>query len=235
MTAIGRAGLAVTAVAVVLIGLWWTPSVQGTIRVLLGHTESLERFAVAGDVGDATVPTLRDAAPAVGSAVTSGPRELLLGLGPGNSTSHAAEVLAQGAKNGVSLPAPGPLALDLLSDADDIKFRDAQSTVLGLWGDLGTVGSIAYAATCLTCLYALVVPAGLRRAIRSPRCWAIPLLAAGVLAGGTLLDWPEQASVVIPVALALLVLAGNSAPAGPASPGGERRLRVGGRVPAATS
>ena len=32
-----------------VVGLWWSPSVQGTWQVFLGHSESLEQFAVAGD------------------------------------------------------------------------------------------------------------------------------------------------------------------------------------------
>ena len=51
---------------------------------------------------------VRQGASAVADELTADPRSFLLGLGPANSTTHAAEVLARGAKNGVSLPAPGP-------------------------------------------------------------------------------------------------------------------------------
>jgi hypothetical protein len=207
-----RVGLVLAATATVVIGLWWTPSVQGTWSVLQGHTRTLEQFAVAGTGSDAAAPSLRDAATAVSQELTGDPLSAVFGEGPGNTTSHAAEVLAQGAKNGVSLPEPGPLATELLTGADDIKFRDAQSSVLGIWGDLGSLGALLYLLLCAGCAYAMFRHAAPAARWGHPRAWAAPLIVAGVLAGGTLLDWPEQASVVLPVLLAALVLVLPSAP-----------------------
>jgi len=207
-----RTGLVLAATATVVIGMWWTPSVQGTWSVLRGHTQALERFAVAGTGGDAAAPTLRDAATAVSTEVTADPLSAMFGEGPGNTTSHAAEVLAQGAKNGVSLPEPGPLATELLTGADEIKFRDAQSSVLGVWGDLGSMGALLYLLLCAGCAYALFRDAAPAARWGNPRAWAAPMIVAGLLAGGTLLDWPEQASVVLPVLLAALVLVSPSVP-----------------------
>jgi hypothetical protein len=195
--------------------------------VLLGHSHTLEQFTVSGAREETvTAPTLRDGISTVADELTSGPRELLLGLGPANTTSHAAEVLAQGAQNGVSLPAPGPVAAELLSGTDPIKFRDAQSSALGLWGDLGTLGVLLYAAACLFACYLLAAPRGLRRAAGSVRAWTVLSLVGGLFVGGTLLDWPEQASAVLPVALALAVLTGGRAGA---LPSGEAATRVAAR------
>ena len=174
---------------------------------------------MSATTGDAAAPpTLREAITLVTDQVTQDVRHFALGLGPGNSTSHAAEVLAQGAKNGVSLPEPGPVATELLTGGDAIKFRDAQSSVLGVWGDLGTLGALLYAAVCLLGAWCLVAPLGLRAALRSPRAWSGPVLVGGVLAGGTLLDWPEQASVVLPVMLAVLLVAAREQASASAPP-----------------
>lgn len=230
---VGRSGLVVAALAIVLLGLWWSPSVQGTWRVFLGHSESLEQFAVAGNEGGATTPTLREAVPRVGDELTGSVVDFGFGLGPGNSVSHAAEVLAQGTQNGVSMPAPGPVATELLTRQDDIKFRDAQSSLLGLVGDLGFLGALAYAAVLLVGVLTLARSFAQASIWRSARAWAAAALVAGVLAGGSLLDWPEQASVVVPVMFAVLVL-GTSAPAPPTvSAHRQRRLRADPRVPAA--
>jgi hypothetical protein len=235
--ALAGAGVAAAAGGLLVVGLWWTPSVQGTWEVLLGHSHTLEQFTVSGAREETvTAPTLRDGISTVADELTSGPRELLLGLGPANTTSHAAEVLAQGAQNGVSLPAPGPVAAELLSGTDPIKFRDAQSSALGLWGDLGTLGVLLYAAACLFACYLLAAPRGLRRAAGSVRAWTVLSLVGGLFVGGTLLDWPEQASAVLPVALALAVLTGGRAGALPSDEAATRvaaRPRVRRVAPAA--
>jgi hypothetical protein len=217
---VARVCLVLVAVATVGVGMWWTPSVQGTWSVFVGHTRVLEQFALR-DAQDASAPTLQEAAAAVAREITRDPGSAVFGEGPGNTTSHAAEVLAQGAKNGVSLPEPGPLATELLTGADDIKFRDAQSSVLGIWGDLGSLGALLYFLLCAGCAYAMFRHAAPAARWGHPRAWAAPLIVVGVLAGGTLLDWPEQASVVLPVLLAALVLVLPSAPSFP----GERSAR----------
>ena len=210
LDAASRAGIVVLTVALLLVGLWWTPSVQGTWLVFRGHSQSLEEFAVQGGAADIAAPTLRDGISTVSDHLTRGPRQLLLGLGPANTTSHAAEVLTQGAKNGVNLPRPGPVARGLLNGGDDIKFRDAQSSVLGIIGDLGVIGTLLYAAVCLCGVLVLFAGTGFRRALRSPEAWTAACIVGSLLVGGTLLDWPEQASVVLPVILAALVVSAGT-------------------------
>lgn len=211
-----RAGVAVT-LGLVLVGLWWTPSVQGTFGVFAGHTRTLERFATTADKGDATQPTLADANKILRREMTESPRAFLFGLGPGNTTTHAAEILARGARSGLSLPPPGPVARELLSEEDVIKFRDAQSTDIGLWGDLGTVGAAGYLAFVGSAVLILCGASGGFRA-RVPRAWAITAMVLGLLAGGILLDWPEQATVVLPLALVICALARLPADDVPALP-----------------
>jgi hypothetical protein len=203
---VARAGLVLVTFAVILVGLWWTPSVQGTWGVFVGHSRALEEFAVNGQGADDGAPTLKQAGTAVRESLTADPVAALFGRGPANTTSHAAEILAQGAKNGVSLPPPGPLATELLTGGDAFKFRDAQSSVLGVLGDLGLVGLVLYLGVCALAAWVLFRAAEPDRPFRSPRAWTVPWIIAGVLAGGILLDWPEQASVVLPLALAVLVL-----------------------------
>jgi hypothetical protein len=208
---VARAGLVLVTFAVILVGLWWTPSVQGTWGVFVGHSRALEEFAVNGQGADDGAPTLKQAATAVRESLTADPIAALFGRGPANTTSHAAEILAQGAKNGVSLPPPGPLATELLTGGDAFKFRDAQSSVLGVLGDLGVVGLVLYLTVCALATWVLFRTTESVATFHSPRAWTVPWIVAGVLAGGTLLDWPEQASVVLPLMLAVLVL---RAPAG---------------------
>jgi hypothetical protein len=203
---VARAGLVLVTFTVILVGLWWTPSVQGTWGVFVGHSRALEEFAVNGQGADDGAPTLKQAGTAVRESLTADPVAALFGRGPANTTSHAAEILAQGAKNGVSLPPPGPLATELLTGGDAFKFRDAQSSVLGVLGDLGGVGLVLYLGVCALAAWVLFRAAEPDRPVRSPRAWTVPWIIAGVLAGGILLDWPEQASVVLPLALAVLVL-----------------------------
>lgn len=204
-----RRGLVGTTLAIVVIGMWWTPSVQSTWSVFLGHSRTFEEFATTGDAGDATQPTLSTAATLISRHMTSSPTAFLFGLGPANSASHSAEVLAQGAKSGVSLPQPGPIAQQLLAEQDVIRFRDSQSTLLGIWGDLGSVGAALYLLFCAGAVIALVrLGSGYR--LLTPRALAHPAVVVGLLAGGALLDWPEQSSVVLPLALSILVLAKHS-------------------------
>ncbi|HEX8498689.1 MAG TPA: hypothetical protein VF661_15940 [Actinomycetales bacterium] len=199
-----RAALVTATVAVLGVGLWFTPSVQGTWQVLIGHT----RDAIA--LGDGTaapapdVVTLRESIPVLVDAVTSSPQAFLRGLGPGNSVSHAAEVLLQRAPAGGS--DAGPVAERLLSSEGGLQFQDAQSSVLGVWGDLGLLGALCYLAVLLLAAHAL---AGGRARWRShgATSFLVVTIGAGILAGGLPLDWPEQGSIVLPLMLPLLALA----------------------------
>jgi hypothetical protein len=203
-----KAGLVLISLAVVVVGLWWTPSVRGTWGVFIGHSQELEAFAETGKGNTEGAPTLRQAAVAVRQGLTSGPADALFGGGPANTTSHAAEILAQGAEKGVSLPPPGPIATELLTGGDALKFRDAQSSVLGVIGDLGLVGASLYLLVCVLATLGLFRCVESATPSRSRRAWTMPWVVAGLLAGGTLLDWPEQASVVLPVLLACLMISG---------------------------
>ena len=208
---VAGAAIVVAGIAVLVGGLWYTPSAQGTWQVLRGHTNDLEAFA--GDKAAPTPdnPTLRDAVRALDSAVNGSARTAVLGLGPANSVSHAAEVLARGTTSGPRLPKPGPVATSLLTSEGPLQFEDAQSSLLGLWGDLGALGVVLYAAslvTALLCLWRFL--GGLRRA---PLALVLAgMLVAAPLAASFLLDWMEQASIVLPVALALVMLARGRAP-----------------------
>jgi hypothetical protein len=202
-----RIGIVAAAAAVVLIGLWWTPSVQGTWSVFIGHSRELEYLATTSDRGEATAPDIREGISVVSDSLTSEPVPFIFGRGPANTTSHAAEVLAAGNKNGLALPAPGPLAQQLLPVEDPIKFRDAQSSLLGVWGDLGTLGAALYLTVCAGAAFLVFRSLSDGSIWASPRAWSVPFVAGGLLAGGTLLDWPEQASIVLPVVLAILALA----------------------------
>lgn len=197
---------AVTTLALVVVGLWWTPSVQGTLSVFAGHARTLEEFAASAEPGDASQPTLADAMKILREELTATPRAFLVGLGPGNTTTHAAETLARGSRSGLRLPPPGPVARALLSEEDVIKFRDSQSTDIGIWGDLGVLGASAYLAFVASAIRTLGKASGGFRA-SVPRAWAIAAIVLGLLAGGVLLDWPEQATVVLPLALVVCVLA----------------------------
>ncbi len=198
-------GLGTGLVAVLAVGLWWSPSVQGTWEVLQGHSRDLATFAGDGKpVHDGPpAPTLSDSLSEVKIRLGS-PSFVLLGLGPANSVSHAAEILAKGPANGVALPPPGPVARHLLTEEGTLQFEDAQSTALGLFGDLGTLGVLAYGALLLLSAMVLV-----RRTMAQTRSIAFAvapvLLIGGVLGGGLLLDWPEQATIALPVSLAVLI------------------------------
>lgn len=211
---IAAGSLVAAFVAIIVGGLWWTPSVQGTGSVFLGHSRDLGAFVEDKNQVEST-PTLRDAAELLSMSVPATPRSFLLGLGPGNTVSHAAEVLAVGTRSGIRLPPPGPVARSLFrAGQPQLQFEDPQSSLLGLWGDLGAIGSLAYLVAVGTSVRVLLASAWGGR----PQSWAhlltAVLLVLGAIAGGTLLDWPEQASIVLPLTLALLVLAGHwSAPA----------------------
>lgn len=200
-----HASLGLGFVAVLVAGLWWSPSVEGTWDVLQGHTRDLATFASDGSavVGGPPAPTLDDSLSEVSDRLDS-PSFLLLGLGPGNSVSHAAEILAKGPANGVGLPPPGPVARRLLSEEGTLQFEDSQSTALGLFGDLGALGVLAYGALLLLSAGVLVA-----QAMAQPRylglAASVVLLIGGVLGGGLLLDWPEQATIALPVSLAVLI------------------------------
>ncbi|MGH8892615.1 MAG: hypothetical protein ACRDWY_04820 [Actinomycetes bacterium] len=222
-----RQGFAVATLALIGLGIWWTPSVQGTWDVFLGHSRTLQEFTTTGEAGDATQPTLDDAIDLTTEHVMATPDAFLFGLGPGNSTTHAAEILARGSKNGVALPPPGPVARQLVAGEDVIHFRDAQSTLLGIWGDLGTIGAVIYLLNCAIAATLLLL-ATWRRHKNALRAWSIPAVIGGTLVGGVLLDWPEQSSVVIPTALVVVVLAGSASerPSAFDRPSAERGFRV---------
>ncbi len=192
--------------AILLVGLWWSPSVQGTWEVFGGHTRTLEQFVVddVDPTQEGDPATIKDAIGVLRSEVPRNPDSFLFGLGPANTVSHAAEVLARGAKSGVALPDPGPVARQLVADDADIKFSDGQSSALGLWGDLGIVGALLYVVAVALCAFGLAT--GRRASGRRVVLVATQLmLVAGPLAVGLLLDWSEQASVVLPIALAAMV------------------------------
>ncbi|RZS91293.1 hypothetical protein EV189_0530 [Motilibacter rhizosphaerae] len=221
------AALGTAAAAVVVGGLWFTPSAQGTWQVFEGHTHEIEVFAQDGPdhaVGGAPA-TIKDALRVVGSAVPGSARTLLLGLGPGNSVSHAAEVLAQGPANGASVTPPGPVALELLRSEGALQFEDAQSSVLGVWGDLGTLGALLWVAAVASAAAALVAVVA-RASGRVLVLLGVAALVLGPLAASSLLDWTEQASVELPVVLAAVVLVRH------APLGGERPAPGEGRAPA---
>jgi hypothetical protein len=96
----------------------------------------------------------------------------------------------------------------LLTGGDALKFRDAQSSVLGVIGDLGLVGAGLYLVVCVLATLGLFRGVESATPSHSRRAWTMPWVVAGLLAGGTLLDWPEQASVVLPVLLACLMISG---------------------------
>lgn len=202
-----RAALVAAFVGVVMGGLWWTPSVQGTGSVFVGHSKDLGNL-VENRKQTESYPTLREAVAVLGDTVPATARTFLFGLGPANSVSHAAEVLAQGPRNGVSLPPPGPVAVRLFKGGDTkLKFEDAQSSLLGVWGDLGAVGALAYLTATVSCVWALLAPAWDGWPRSGVKTLTAVLLVLGVFAGGLLLDWPEQAGVVLPMALAIWVVA----------------------------
>lgn len=211
----GARVLAVLALGAVLAGgLWWSPSVQGTWQVLTGHTRALEDLA-AGATPTTGPPTLGVARERVVDEVLGSPRSALLGLGPGNSVSHAAEVLAQGT-SGITLPAPGQVALDLVAVEGDLQFEDAQSSLLGAWGDLGGLGALAYVVALL--LLAREAAPRRLRLDRGTGLYAVAVVVLGApLGAGLLLDWPEQASIVLPLAATAMV-ALRAARAGSADP-----------------
>jgi hypothetical protein len=203
---VAQVGIVAMAAAIVLIGLWWTPSVQGTWHVFVGHTRELEQIAENRDRPAAQAPDIREGISVVAAGVTSGPRSFVFGQGPANTTSHAAEVLTEDAQSGGALPDPGPLARQLLTGKDDIKFRDAQSTLLGIWGDIGTLGAGLYLIVTGSAMLALFRASSPSSRRGNSHAWSVALIALGILAGGTLLDWPEQASVVLPLMLTTLAL-----------------------------
>ena len=245
--ALGWAVGVMTAIIVGL-GVFWSPSVQGTWLIFKGHAQSLEDFAKNTEPyeGDPVksgsfekvprgaeerertagrTPTLRDASRVLSEILPNSTTTLLFGLGPGNSVSHAAEVLAGGAANGASLPRPSLIASSLLVDEGDIAFEDAQSSVLGLWGDLGTVGAALYAAAVgLATAVLLRSASGLSRLIR---LLSIGLVVGGLMVGGVLLDWTEQAAIVIPIGLILLVLCRIARPDPHLRPTGSQIKEVG--------
>ncbi|NHC46351.1 hypothetical protein [Motilibacter aurantiacus] len=195
----------VAAVAVIAAGLVWNPSVQGTWDVFVGHANEIEQFSAGKETPEtAGYPTLRDAATAVREGTTESPTSFLFGLGPGNSVSHAAQVLAQGPASGVGLPAPSDLAVQLVGRESRLQFEDAQSSLLGLWGDLGATGTLAYAGALALAVLGLLGTVR-RSALRLPLRAAVLVLAGGVVAVGLPLDWQEQAGVVLPLALSIVV------------------------------
>lgn len=216
-----RVVLVAAAAGVALGGLWYSPSVEGTWEVLQGHTHALDELATNPDAGSPTAGpgalTIRDALDRVRDELTRGPDTLLLGLGPANSVSHGAAVLAQGPANGSDLPAPGPLASELLEgDVALLGIEDPQSSVLGLVGDLGLLGVLGYLAAVVAATGAMLVRTA-RGAAGRIDALTVVLVVGGLGAGGLLLDWPEQAGVVLPLALVLLVTVR----------GGEHRARAG--------
>lgn len=220
--------LAVATLAVVISGLAYSPSVKGTWAVFKGHAAELDSFArdEAGVKTAAKAPTLRDAVDALVDEVPASPRTFVLGLGPGNSVSHAAEVLAQGGKGSARLPAPGPLARRMLGTDDRLQFEDAQSSLLGVWGDLGTLGALLYALSVLLAALLLVRRVLAQSGLRVVRAGSLLILLLGLLGGGFPLDWTEQAAIVLPLSLCLVVVvrAGSStarrAPDDPAAAAG---------------
>lgn len=193
------------AAAALAVGFFWSPSVHGTWEVFVGHVE--EGVAVIDDPSQAdNAITYHESLRELATAVPASARSLLLGLGPGNSVSHEAEILVQGTGGSASAGA-GPVATRLLSDEGSLQFEDAQSTVLGVYGDLGVVGSLGY-------LLVLVLACGCL--CGSPRTWwrgdrlrtfVLVGTAVGMLVGAVPLDWPEQASIVLPLLLVLVAVA----------------------------
>lgn len=199
------AGITAGAVVVIAIGLVATPSVKSTWDVFLGHTRQLGSFVESGTGAQPNHPTLRDALTDLRAEVSASTSSFALGLGPANSVSHAAQVMVER-----SPASAGPVAARLLANPGDLQFEDAQSSVLGLWGDLGALGVLAYLAVMVLGLVAMLVPAAGWRALLSLRGLTLAYLGAAILGGGLPLDWPEQGSVVLPLTLVLLVVRGGS-------------------------
>lgn len=208
-----RGALVVLTVVLLGLGLRWSPSLQGPWEVLVGHSRDAEVFITQPEL-DATADsaTLRDAVPVVLDELSSSPAHLLLGLGPANSVSRAADVLARQGIDGTSLPQPGPVAQQLLGIGEELQFQDAQSSLLGVLGDLGVAGALLFLLLVLTAAWSLLQSRD-RRA-RAALLQVLGLLA-GTWGGAVLLDWPEQAPVAVVVALC--ALAAVRAPGGPHS------------------
>lgn len=202
---LARAGVVAATVAVVGVGLWFTPSVQGTWQVLVGHARDAGALASGTETKAPDVVTLREGVPRLVDAVTATPRSLVLGLGPANTVSHAAEVLVQRSPATTGPGAAGPLAERLLTSEGGLQFEDAQSSVLGVWGDVGLLGSAAYLAVLALAADAIVGGvAGWRR--HRGEGFLVLAIGVGVMAGGLPLDWPEQGSIVLPLLLPMLAL-----------------------------
>ena len=201
-----RAGVVVATVAILGTGLWFTPSVQGTWRVLVGHTRDAAALVENTARPDAARVTLRDGLPVLTAAVTDSATTFALGLGPANSVSHAADVLVQRSPATQGAGAAGPVAERLLTHKGDLQFEDAQSSLLGVWGDLGLLGAVGYLAVLASALH--VITGGRARWRRQGnKNFLILAVAAGIMAGGGPLDWPEQASIVLPLMLSVLAMA----------------------------
>jgi len=201
-----RAGVVVATFAILGTGLWFTPSVQGTWQVLVGHTRDATALVENTAPPDKARVTLRQGLPVLAEAVTGSAATFMLGLGPANTVSHAADVLVQRSPATTGASAAGPVAERLLTHKGDLQFEDAQSSLLGVWGDIGLLGSVAYLALLASALHALT---GGR--IEWPRNghkkFLILAIIVGIMAGGGPLDWPEQASIVLPLLLPVLALA----------------------------
>ncbi|RKS80299.1 hypothetical protein CLV35_0726 [Motilibacter peucedani] len=221
--------LVVAAAAAVLMGgLAYTPSVEGTWQVFKGHATELDAFAHDQPTAETGTPaaTLRDALTTLGHDVPASPRTFLLGLGPANSVSHAAEVAASGGKGSTHLPAPGPVARLLLGTKGQLQFEDAQSSLLGVWGDLGAVGALLYLLSLGLSAWAALTVVLARRTDVLRRALMVVLVPLGVLGASSALDWSEQASIVLPVAL-VVVVAVSSGDEGPLAVGAGDRRKVG--------
>lgn len=215
-SAIGRALLLLVTAGIVVLGLVWTPSVQGTWAVFVSHTEQLTGFH-EGTASAVEPVTYRDALRVLGDEVPASPWTALTGLGPANSVSHAADVLVHDAQPDSARV--GPVANRLLRERGDLQFEDAQSSVLGVWGDLGILGALAYAGVMLSAAWCLTRFTRGEQA-RRRRIFSVVATGLGVLAGGIALDWPEQAAIVLPVALTLMAVSRRpeSAAAGAVGP-----------------
>jgi hypothetical protein len=206
-------GVVVMFIALVVGGLWWNSSVQGTWAVFRGHTTALEHFVKSPDQPTAglstneSIPTLKTAARTLAHDVPESPRTLLFGLGPANTVSHAGEILVIKGGHGLHLPAAGPVATKLMqNEGGRLKFEDAQSSMLGIWGDLGTVGALLYLAA-VTLGTLVLIGRFRRRAGWVLLAVAVAYFTVGTLVGGVPLDWPEQTGVVLPLVLAMVVAA----------------------------
>lgn len=138
-----------------------------------------------------------DSAAAVGEQLTESPGALLAGQGPATTVSHAAFLTAEEdsflAALGIE-PAELPNSFGLRAIEASLSIKRPESSLLGIFGDLGLLGAIAYLA-----LFAYVFNQCRIRPTAAAQTAAVGLAMALIL--GYISDWLEQPGFTMVIAL----------------------------------